>query len=99
MKLLYNIFVVNDSDPSNPDYVAPFVRLSYIGGATGTPKGRIYKTGDPAPAFTSIVSALSVAADPGETYEVEYQDDAVPLKSLATVEVHPWVGGCFEDHI
>src|SRR5688572_27684763 len=98
MKLLYNIFVVNDSDPSNPDYVAPFVRLSYIGGATGTPMGRIYKTGDPAPAFTSLASALSVAAIAGETYEVEYQDDAIPVKHLSTVEVHEWATGCFADH-
>lgn len=100
MKLLYEIFIVNDSNPANPDYLAPFVRLKYLGGATGVPKGRIYKTGDPPPAFTSIaVSALNVPADAGDTYEVEYQDDGIALKKLAIVNVNEWVGGCFADHI
>jgi hypothetical protein len=100
MKLLYEIFVVNDSNPANPDYVAPFVRLKYLGGATGTPMGRIYKTGDAPPAFASIAGgALTVAADAGDTYEVEYQDSGIALKKLAVVNVNEWVGGCFADHI
>lgn len=97
-KLLYNIFVINGSDPANPSYETAKVRLSYIGGATGIAKGRIYKTGDAPPAFAPIVGTFQVAADEGETYEVEFQDDAV-TKHLATVNVHEWVGGCFADHI
>lgn len=98
-KLLYSIFVINDSDPANPDYEAPKVRLSYLGGGTGTPQGRIYKTGDPPPAFANIGSFLQVAADPGETYQVEYKDNSTAGKLLAVVNVNTWVSGCFEDHI
>ena len=99
-KLLYEIFIVNGSDPSNPNYTAPLVRLRYLGGATGTPKGRIYKTGDAPPAFAPISpSALNVAATPGNTYEVEFSDNVIPVKQLARVNVIPWAGGCFADNI
>lgn len=110
MKLLYAIEIANDSDPLHPDRQPgnyPMVRFRYLGGATGPASIRIYKVGDPPPAWTLLdtvvgnpgstfrIGGQDDDVDPGD-YNVEYKDNSTALKNLGIATINPWVGSCYE---
>jgi len=89
-KLRYSIAWTGADGPTP---AGPQISSSYIGGATGTPQTRSYRTGDSLPAFVNYPLALTGML--AGNHHVEYKDSSVALQALATLAMSSYAQTCW----